>query len=85
MIVQPDYLTVRPNLEISSGRSAFGSETDVAAPLINVRYSPKKRTLFGTIVMSALCQKRTFCTAERASLFDHLVGAIKQLPRHDEA
>jgi hypothetical protein len=26
--------------------------------------------------MSALCQKQTFCTAERTSLFDHLVGAL---------
>src|SRR5262249_35265400 len=24
--------------------------------------------------MSALCQKQTFCAAERTSLFDHLVG-----------
>jgi hypothetical protein len=29
-------------------------------------------------VMSALCQKRTFCAAAKALLFDHLVGTRKK-------
>jgi hypothetical protein len=33
----------------------------------------------GTVVMSALCQKRTFCAAVENSLFDHLVGEQFQL------
>jgi hypothetical protein len=27
-------------------------------------------------LMSALCQKRTFCTAANNTLFDHLIGAV---------
>ena len=35
--------------------------------------------------MSALCQKRTFCAAERTSLFDHLVGSGKERWCHGDA
>ena len=28
--------------------------------------------------MSALCQKRTFCTATKVSLFNHLVGGREE-------
>src|SRR6516162_11713567 len=34
--------------------------------------------------MSALCQKQTFCAAERTSLFDHLVGTREQRWRNGE-
>jgi hypothetical protein len=37
------------------------------------------RTLELSRGMSALCQKRTFCTAVKTSLFDHLVGEDEQL------
>jgi hypothetical protein len=30
---------------------------------INVRFTPEKRTWFSTLVMSALCQKQTLCSA----------------------
>jgi hypothetical protein len=46
---------------------------------------PQKRTSFGTVAMSALCQKQTFCTAAEAELFDHLVGAGTHRWRHGEA
>jgi hypothetical protein len=37
---------------------------------------PQKQTLELSRVMSALCQKRTFCAAaETGALFDHFVGA----------
>ena len=32
--------------------------------------------------MFAMCQKQTFCTAERRSLFDHLVGAAEERRRY---
>jgi|SRR6516164_3827944 len=46
---------------------------------------PQKRTLELTRMMSALCQKRTFCAAAERSLFDHLVGAGEQRRRHSHA
>src|SRR6516164_5949183 len=45
---------------------------------------PQKRILLTPIAMSALCQKQTFRTAARISLFDHLVGERKQVRRHRE-
>src|SRR5215472_14381633 len=42
--------------------------------------SPQKRTWISTVVMSALCQKRTL-----AVLFDHLIGAGKHRRWHREA
>jgi hypothetical protein len=38
----------------------FGSKADIARDQLNVRFTPKKRTLIERVVMSALCQKRTF-------------------------
>ena len=35
---------------------------------------PRKRTLVCVAAMSALCQKRTFASQQKAVLFDHLVG-----------
>src|SRR6516165_8471843 len=35
--------------------------------------------------MSELCQKQTFCAAERTALFDQLVGAAEQRRRHIDA
>ena len=40
---------------------------------------PPKADMVGTVVMSALCQKRT------SALFDHLVGASKQRLRPGES
>jgi hypothetical protein len=37
----------------------------------------QKQTLAHVRVMSALCQKQTFCTAAETGLFDHLVGAAE--------
>src|SRR5215831_17866104 len=42
---------------------------------------PQKRTLGLSRGMSALCQKQTFCTAAKMTLFDHLVGAGEQRRR----
>jgi hypothetical protein len=42
---------------------------------------PQKRTWFSTIVMSALCQKQTFCTAAKVSLFNHLVDGREEWRR----
>jgi len=36
------------------------SRKGIAAAPINVHYSPKKQTSPNAVVMSALCQKRTF-------------------------
>jgi hypothetical protein len=41
----------------------------------------QKRTLVERVVMSALCQKQTFCTAAKVSLFDHLVGGREEQRR----
>src|SRR6516162_5387051 len=46
---------------------------------------PQYRTWIGTVVMSALCQKQTFCAAVKISLFDYLVGELLQLRRYVEA
>ena len=46
---------------------------------------PRERTLEFNRVMSALCQKRTFCAAAELALFDHFVGAGEQRWRHPEA
>jgi hypothetical protein len=52
--------------------SAQGSACDsTRCPLY-----PQKRTWFSTVVMSALCQKRTFAS------FDHLIGAGEQRRRY---
>src|SRR5262249_11166026 len=40
--------------------------------------SPQKRTFVAATGMSALCQKRTCRTAERAPLFNHFVGGGEQ-------
>ena len=53
-------------------------------PLSRRLLYPQKQTLVERIAMSALCQKRTFCAAERTSLFDQLVGGRKQRLRHGE-
>ena len=45
--------------KIQTFNVALGSKADIELALADVRYSPKKRTSFGTVVMSALCQKRT--------------------------
>jgi hypothetical protein len=37
------------------------------------------RTLKLSRVMSALCQKQTFCGAAKLRLFDHLVGERQQI------
>src|SRR5262249_27849422 len=39
---------------------------------------PRKRISELSRVMSALCQKRTFCAAVETALFDHLVGTADQ-------
>src|SRR5215813_1833213 len=44
----------------------------------------RKRTLELSLVMSALCQKRTHAL-QQESLFDHVVGALPQEQRHVEA
>ena len=46
---------------------------------------PQKRTSELSRVMSALCQKRTFCAAETTLLFDHLVGDGKDPGRNYKA
>src|SRR6516225_2053131 len=46
---------------------------------------PQKRTLISTVVMSALCQKRTLEPAIKNDLFDHLVGSYKQSLGHSDA
>src|SRR5262249_10087371 len=46
---------------------------------------PQKRTLGGTIGMSALGQKRTHAAQQTASLFDHLVGPQQERFRDLEA
>jgi hypothetical protein len=43
---------------------------------------PRKRTSPSVVVMSALCQKRTFCAAPETALFDHHVGAGEYRLRH---
>jgi hypothetical protein len=55
----------------------FGSKADIASIKRDVRFTPESGHWFSTIMMSALCQKQTFCTAARG-LFDHLVGALLQ-------
>src|SRR5215472_13719792 len=46
---------------------------------------PQKRTLELTRVMSALCQKQTHASQQRASSFDNIVGALPEEQRHVEA
>jgi len=48
-------------------------------------FYPQKRTWISRAVMSALCQKQTFCTAAQKPLFDHLVGGNEQVGRYIKA
>jgi len=47
--------------------------------------APGIKQRIGTAVMSAMCQKQTFCAATADALFDHLVGAGKYCRRNCEA
>jgi len=39
----------------------FGSKADIAAPPINVRFTPQKRTLVERVVECPLCAKSGHC------------------------
>jgi hypothetical protein len=58
--------------------ACVGALIDLSATVAQCPLYPQKRTLELSHEMSALCQKRTFCAAERTSLFDHLVGGGEQ-------
>jgi len=60
------------------GNVRFGSLADVASSYCDVRFTPGKRTLIGSPLTSAKCQKQTWRGAAILSLFDHLVGASEQ-------
>ena len=62
----------------------FGSSPDILQRSMDVCSTPRKRTSFGTAVMSVPCQFRTKCIAAKR-LVDQLVRAVEQLWRHLEA
>ena len=45
---------------------------------------PQKRTFGSMIVMSALCQKRTYAAQRNTCLFDHLICAQFEFPAYRE-
>src|SRR5215472_6603424 len=68
-------------LKSSDSRTPRGctvTPSDRAASASRCPLYPQKRTLELNRVMSALCQKRTFCAATADALFDHLIGAGEQ-------
>jgi len=54
-------------------RREFGSSNLICGPT-DVRFTPKSGHLVERVVMSALCQKRTF---DSTALFDQLVGTSR--------
>ena len=46
---------------------------------------PSKADMVTTIVMSALCQKRTYAVQQTVSLFDYVVSELSELHRHIQA
>src|SRR5215469_8509614 len=61
--------------------SAFGGNADMAQCTLYLR----KQTSVSDVVMSALCQKRTYAAQQKPSLFDHLVRPREQRGWHVQA
>ena len=62
------------NIAFAQRMSALGSNADISATCPPY---PRKRTSQRTAGMSALSQKRHYCSAANCSLLDHFVGAVR--------
>src|SRR5262249_41680847 len=72
---------IMPTLQcVSRGLKAIGFPWLNECPLY-----PQKRTSPKAVVMSALCQKQTFCAAAKALLFGHVSIARPAIVRLDQA
>src|SRR5262249_53110455 len=82
--LMPDFASKQNAAALSSAMSALGQKQTSEDDRI-MSALPPKADIETQSRDVRLCQKRTFCTAERTSLFDHLVGASYQRRRHGKA